>query len=397
VPWKGSSVVDQRKALVVRRAAGERMTDLCREFGISRKQAYKFYERYKLYGLSGLDDGSRRPHSHPNKTPVAIEELVIRERDRRPTWGSKKLSESLRKRHAGVHIPSRGTIEEILRRNGLVSPRKKRRRVPVYPEKLTQSTAPNEVWCADFKGQFRLGDGSLCYPLTITDHFSRMILACVALEATTAEAVFGVFDGVFTQYGLPSVIRTDNGCPFASRGLGGFSQVSAWWSSLGIRHERTEPGHPEQNGRHERMHRTLKQETTRPPSATIAAQQQRFDDFVMLFNTERPHEALEMQTPSCRYAPSMRIYPRQLDTVEYPLHDAECRVATSGMFGLPGSKKKFFLTRAFAGHYVGLRELDDGRWLVSFGKLDLGHITADQSQFVPLGRKAEMEVTAPII
>jgi transposase InsO family protein len=385
MPWKESSVVQERIKFVLRRDAGESMTELCREYGISRKTGYKIFDRFKKVGIEGLQDELRRPDSSPNQTPPEVESLILSAKSDRPTWGSKKLRASLGRRHPGIRIPARSTIDEILKRNGLVPPRRRRKLIPQYPQNLTESAAPNEVWCVDFKGQFRLGDGTLCYPLTITDHFSRYLVACVALASPTAEAAFAVFDAVFQQHGLPVAIRTDNGVPFASRSLGGLSRLSAWWVSLGIRAERIEPGHPEQNGRHERMHRTLKQEATRPAAAHLEAQQQRFDAFQADFNHERPHEALAMRRPVDAYEPGGRAYPRQLDSISYPLHDVTCRVAPSGMINSSSIlQKPIFLTRALIGHYVGLRELDDGRWLVTFAKMDLGHVTADGSRFEPL-------------
>lgn len=385
MPWKESSVVEERIKFVLRRDAGERMSELCREYGISRKTGHKIYKRFKESGLEGLQDDSRRPHVIANKTAPEIEALIVEAKKKRPTWGSKKLEKSLDRQHPGIEFPSRCTIDEILRRNGLVTPRRRRKLVPTHPEHLSESHAPNDVWCVDFKGQFRLGNGGLCYPLTITDHFSRYLIACVALEGPTTEAAFAVFDSVFSQYGLPRVIRTDNGVPFASRSLAGLSRLSAWWISLGVKYERIEPGHPEQNGRHERMHRTLKQEATRPAAPTILAQQEKFDAFLVDFNHQRPHEALELQVPGAVYQRSKESYPRKLDSADYPLHDVVCRVSPTGLIRtkkiIPGW---IFLSRAFASHYVGLRELSDGRWLVTFAKLDLGHISADGRSFAPI-------------
>jgi transposase InsO family protein len=378
VPWKECSVVDERMKFVIRRDAGESMSELCREFGISRKTGHKIYKRYKQTGLDGVRDEPRRPRSSPNRTSADVEALIVGAKQQRPTWGSKKLEKALERRHPGIDLPSRCTIEEILKRNGLVGARRRRKLIPEYPEHLTVSQAPNDVWCADFKGQFRLGNGKLCYPLTITDHFTRYLIACVALERPTAAATFAVFDEVFSRYGLPRAIRTDNGVPFASRGLGGLSRLSAWWSSLGIKPERIEPGHPEQNGRHERMHRTLKQEATRPAAATFLAQQEKFDAFVADFNHDRPHEALEMRRPAELYSPSAGSYPRQLDSITYPLHDVTSRVASIGSIkSAKVSPHWIFLGRAFVGHNVGLRELPDGRWLVTFAKMDLGYVDPD--------------------
>ena len=381
MPWKESSVVQERMKFVLRRDAGESMSELCREFGISRKTGHKIYKRFKQTGLDGVQDEPRRPHSTPNKTSPEIEALIVEAKQRRPTWGSKKLEKALERRHPAVEFPSRCTIDEILKRNGLVTTRRRRKLIPEYPENLTESHAPNDVWCADFKGQFRLANGKLCYPLTITDHFTRYVIACVALERPTAAAAFSVFDEAFSRYGVPRTIRTDNGEPFASRGLGGYSRLSAWWVGLGIKPERIDPGHPEQNGRHERMHRTLKQEATRPAAATFVAQQARFDAFVQDFNHERPHEALDMRRPAELYRPIPGSYPRKLDSIDYPLHDVTCRVASIGSIkSAKVSPKWIFVGRAFAGHNVGLRELPDGRWLLTFANIDLGHVCPERGR-----------------
>ena len=387
MPWKERSVMEERKAFVLRRDDGESMSELCREFSISRKTGYKIYKRYLEVGLEELGDESKRPVSSPNRTASEVESLIVAARQKRPTWGSKKLQKALDRGHPGIGFPSRSTIDEILKRNGLVSPRRRRRLIPEYPEHLTESHAPNEVWCADFKGQFRLRNGKLCYPLTITDHFTRYLISCTALEHPTAAAAFTVFDEAFSRCGVPRVIRTDNGVPFAARGLGGLSSLSAWWVSLGIMFERIEPGHPEQNGRHERMHRTLKQEATRPAAMTFLAQQERFDAFITDFNDQRPHEALDLRMPADVYVPAPSSYPRRLDTIEYPLHDVVCRVVTNGIIKARNVIADWiFLGRAFAGHNVGLRELPDGRWLVTFAKMDLGHVSPDGRQFKPLER-----------
>jgi transposase InsO family protein len=382
VPWKASSVVLQRKDFVRRLAAGESMTALCAEFGISRKTGYKFAKRFADSGADGLEDRARGARSRPNQTASDIEALIVREKHRRLRWGSKKLVSALRLKYPGLKIPARSTLDGILKRNGLVTPRRRRKLVPTYSEKLLVSRAPNDVWCIDFKGQFRLGNGKYCYTLTITDHFSRYLIACVALEAQTADLVVPVLDKVFTLYGLPKAIRSDNGPPFASSGLGGFTQLSAWWISLGIVPERIDPGRPDQNGRHERMHRTLKEETTRPAAATLPEQQRKFDRFVEEYNLQRPHESLEFKLPAQCYEVSLEKYPKRLASITYPLHDREYRVSANGVIWPNcATRRGIFLTRAIAAHNVGLRELKDGRWLVTFATIDLGHIV--ENEFKP--------------
>jgi hypothetical protein len=257
----------------------------------------------------------------------------------------------------------------------LVKTRKRRNRITYSGGSLRDSTSPNDIWAADYKGHFRLGDGPYCYPLTITDHQSRYLLACEALDNTKALPARTVFGQVFRKFGLPKVIRTDNGAPFASRGLLGLTKLSVYWLKLGIDLERIDPGHPEQNGRHERMHLTLKNETTRPAASNTLAQQERFDSFRQIFNCERPHESLGMKLPCAVYRPSRRTYPDNgPGDPEYPLHDVACRVYAGGIFRPPGTPKTHYLCHALSGELVGLRELENDRWLVSFAHVDLGII-----------------------
>ena len=264
-----------------------------------------------------------------------------------------------------------------------MKPRKRRRQsASAKPTVLMKPSAPNQLWCADFKGQFRLGNGAYCYPLTITDAYSRYLIACVALDGTKSGPAQAVFEEAFAQYGLPQSIRTDNGVPFATKGLAGLSELSAWWIRLGISPERIEPGHPEQNGRHERMHLTLKKETTRPAGANMLQQQERFDRFREEFNGERPHEALGQRPPSSEYKPSERSLEEALREPDYPLHDVVATVSTTGSVWLPG-RKCHYVAKALAGHPLGLRELDDGRWHVHFMDLELGHLD-DEVGFDPL-------------
>lgn len=374
MPWRVTDVTNERMRLVARHEAGERMTDLCREFGISRKTGYKFWKRYQEGGPEALGDFSSRPNRIPNRTPVEIEQLVVAKRDEHPTWGPKKLRVLLQRKHPGIPIPAASTIGEILSREGLIRPRRRSRRCsPTPPEKLTPAKAPNDVWCVDYKGQFRLGNKRYCYPLTITDLHSRFIIACESLENTGTSGATATFTDAFRAYGLPKVIRSDNGSPFASTGLAGMSRLSVWWMRLGIRPERIEPGHPEQNGQHERMHLTLKQETTRPPGRTHLHQQERFDSFVSIFNNVRPHEALKMLCPAEFYAGSTRPYPEVLSDATYPLHDMSKRVKSCGHIYSPAKTKHVYISQSLTGQYVGLRELEHG-WLVSFLDRDLGQI-----------------------
>lgn len=387
MPWKVSCVVSERMSFVARLLAGERMVDLCAEFGISRKTGYKLKDRYELLGPVGLYDVSRRPHRTPSQTPVAVQQLVIEGRQAHPTWGPKKLRPWLMKKHPGVQVPCSTTIGDILARRGLVTRQRRKPCLSEYTAPLQRAENPNDVWGADYKGQFRLGNGSYCYPLTVSDQFSRYLLACEGFEAINGDQARAVFEDLFAANGLPRVIRTDNGPPFASRGVLGLSRLSAWWLKLGIVPERIAPAHPEQNGRHERMHRTLKAETTRPSGHNLLQQQERFDLFTWSFNHERPHEALNQQPPAQVYQASPRRMPatRPLD---YPLHDEVRFVARSGHIQL-FRRQAVYLSAALAGERVGLRELESGLWLVSFVNTSLGWIDPSTKRFLPIDRVQE--------
>lgn len=381
MPWKASNPVDQRMEFVVRRQRGESMSELCREFGISRKTGHKLFNRFKDGGAIALFDESRAPGRIPHKTPPALVELIVAERKRKPGWGPKKLKIVLEASH-NVLLPSVCTVAAILKRHGLIEPRRTRRLATPRPTRLREPVAANEVWCIDYKGQFRLGDGRYCYPLTASDQFSRFIVACEGMPAINDEGARECMLTVFAQHGLPSVIRSDNGIPFASTGLATLTRLSVMFLRLGIELERIEPGHPEQNGRHERMHRTLKRETTRPAAGNLLGQQERFDAFVEEFNMQRPHEALEMRCPADVHVPSPRRLPGSLPTPRYPLHDDVLRVDQRGRVHL--LRKNIYLAQALVGEEVGLREEDDGRLLVTFMHTDLGHISKDVSEFIPL-------------
>ena len=372
MPWKTSTPVDLRIEFMNRVMRGEKVAHLCREYGISRKTGDKFKRRYKKLGEAGLADHSRAPKFIPHRTPVELVEIIIAERKRRPSWGPKKLKEVLETRLKRV-LPAPSTIGDILERAGLVQTRSPRKCVPPQPTSLREALAPNDVWCIDYKGQFRLGDRSLCYPLTLTDQRSRYILACEAMPAISDEAAREACEEAFHQYGLPKAIRSDNGVPFASNGLANLTQLSAYWLRLGIELERIRPGHPEENAQHERMHRTLKFETTRPPRTNILQQQDTFDLFLDEFNHERPHEALGMKRPAQIYKPSPRKLPAVLPDPDYPQHDDILQVSRIGHVYF--RRKQVYVSSALAFQYVGIREEEDGRWLVSFMNLDLGHLS----------------------
>jgi transposase InsO family protein len=374
--------MSERIDFIARLSKGERMTDLCEELGISRKTGYKFWKRFQEQGVRGLEDVSRAPKRVRAKTSAAMEELLVQERKAHSNWGGRKLKDVLERRQPGLKLPSATTITAVLKRNGLITGRRRRRRPGRYAGALTQPQMPNEVWGVDYKGHFRLGNGQYCYPLTASDLCSRYLLVTEALDGTDEESAREVFEQTFSEYGLPEVIRTDNGTPFASQGLAGLTKLSAWWLRLGIKHQRTEPAHPEQNGCHERMHRTLKAETTRPAGSNSLQQQERFDAFRREFNEERPHEALDMQRPAQVYRSSERRLPAPLPELTYPLHDDVLEVTRQGHIRLPRGRA-CFLANALAGQPVGLREEPDGRWLVTFVALDLGTYDPRSGVFEP--------------
>jgi transposase InsO family protein len=383
VPWKVTDPMSERMKFALRIEAGERMTDVCRDFGISRKTGYKLWERYQAEGAKGLFDRPRAPLRVANRTSVEIRGLLVEARRAHPTWGPRKLRAWIEGHHPGVKLPAASTIGDLLMREGLIVRRRRRSLTPRHPLPLTVPEAPNDVWCADFKGQFRLGDGTYCYPLTISDRYSRFLLSCEGLESVGGESPELVFDAAFRRYGLPSVIRTDNGVPFASTGLMGLSRLSVRWLRLGIRPERIKPAHPQQNGQHERMHRVLKAETTRPSAMTLLQQQERFDHFVEEYNHERPHEALGQVPPGSLYGASERAMPDPVSDPEYPLHDERRRVNSSGHVSLGRRNQSYFLGIALAGEMVGLREVGANEWLVSFMAIDLGTIDQRLHRFTP--------------
>lgn len=378
MPWRECSVMEERLRFVARLLDGEGMSDVCREFGISRKTGYKIFNRYKEDGLEALCDRSRRPVRYANQLPDQIERLIVETKRDKPHWGARKIRELLVRKLAGdVRIPARSTVHAVLDRHGLVSQARKRNRAnKAVGTPLSQGVAPNDLWCTDFKGEFKLGNGRYCYPLTVTDHASRYVLACEAFESTREAPVIEAFVRLFKERGLPDAIRSDNGLPFASpNGLYNLSKLSVWWLRLGIAIERIKPGHPQQNGRHERMHRTLKQETTRPPGMNALQQQARFDAFISEFNAERPHEALAMRTPGELYRPSSRAY-EGLPDVEYPFHDRDILVTACGRICM--HRKKINVSTVLAGQRLGIKEVDDGIWLVTFMHYDLGYIDLEQ-------------------
>jgi len=382
MPWKACSAMEERLRFIARLLDGEAMTDVCREFGISRKTGYKILGRYKDEGSAALTDRSRRPVRYANQLPPQIEGLVVSLKRGKPHWGARKIRELLVRRLPGeLRVPAQSTIHAVLDRHGLVS-RLGRRRNRAQGTPLSTGANPNDLWCTDFKGEFQLGNTRYCYPLTVTDHASRFLLLCEALDSTREEPAIAAFQRLFQERGLPAAIRSDNGVPFASpNALFNLSRLSVWWLRLGIAIERIKPGNPQQNGRHERMHLTLKKETTRPPGMNSLQQQARFDEFVQEFNTERPHQALEMKRPADLYTSSSKPY-FGLPDLEYPLHDREYLVTACGRICM--HRKKINISTVLAGQKLGLKEVDNGIWLVSFMHYDLGYIDLEQKTLQPI-------------
>ncbi|SKB26684.1 integrase core domain-containing protein [Sphingopyxis flava] len=367
--------MEERMRFVVRLLDGEPMSELCREFGISRKTGYKIFNRYQDHGLDALTDRSRRSVRYANQLPEPIERMIVRAKQDKPHWGARKIRELLVRRLAGdVRIPARSTIHAVLDRHGLVQRMRRRKRATGTP--LSQGARPNDLWCVDFKGEFMLGNGRYCYPLTATDHASRYLLLCDALESVREDLAFPAFEQLFKERGLPAAIRSDNGVPFASpNGLYNLSRLAVWRLRLGIEIERIKPGRPQQNGRHERMHLTLKKEATRPAGANFLQQQAKFDAFTAEFNNERPHEALGMKVPADCYQPSARDY-HGLPELTYPLHDKDVIVTSCGRICM--HRKKINISTVLAGQRLGIKEIDEGIWLVSFMHYDLGYIDLEQ-------------------
>ena len=381
MPWKETCVRDERMRFIARLLDGEAMSRLCEEFGISRKTGYKIWNRYQNTGVYALVDRSRKPHRFGNQLPEQIERTLVRLKREKPHWGAPKIRELLIRRFPNLRAPAVSTVHAVLDRNGLVNCRK-RRRPRAQGTPLSSSQNPNDLWSADFKGEFMLGDKRYCYPLTLSDHASRYLLAIEALGSVKERGAFPVLERAFQEFGLPTAIRTDNGVPFASpNGLFGLSKLAVWWLRLGIRIERIQPGHPEQNGRHERLHLTLKKATVVPAATNLLLQQERFHAFQGEYNDERPHEALAMKYPGEVYTPSSRPY-RGIGYIEYPLHDRTVTVTSCGRICMKGKKINF--STVFAGQNVGIKEINDSIWLVSFMEYDLGYFDEDSKRFEPL-------------
>lgn len=383
MPWDETNPVNERvKFVAASQRDGQSMTDLCEQFGISRKTGYKILKRYREEGLEALEDRSRAPLRHPNQTPARVEAGILRVRKSHPTWGSKKILVVMERKWDAGELPARSTVDAILKRAGVVRLRKRRSRRRSSGPPLVDALGPNDVWSTDYKGHFRVGDGTRCDPLTINDVFSRTSLECRAMVAPKLEDVRRRFEIVFKELGLPKFILSDNGPPFGSHGVAGLTRLGVWLLRLGIQPIFIEPGHPEQNGRHERFHETLKAETASPPRASIRAQQAAFNRFRAIYNDERPHEALAMQTPSDVYTSSERSMPSVLPEHEYPDGFETRRIRGDG--SMKWKQGLVFVGEALIGEHVGLELREDGHWLIHLGPMRMGVLNERTRTVLPV-------------
>jgi putative transposase len=373
MPWKETSTMDAKVAFILDwKSQKHQMTELCARYGVSRKTAYKWVSRYLEEGPDGLWERSHAPQRSPHRTSDEVEQAIVQQRLRHPSWGPKKLLWTLERWQPELELPSRTTVAEILKRNDLVLAKKRPRPVGHPGRPSMAVNKPNDSWSVDFKGQFRTGDGKYLYPLTVTDNHSRYLLACQGLAGPLLEPTQEVLRRVFKEHGLPSRLRSDNGVPFAAYSLGRLSRLSVWLLKLGVMPELIEPGKPQQNGRHERMHRTLKDETLKPPAANARAQQRKFNVWRREFNQDRPHEAHDGLTPDDVHVPSARQMPSKLLAPEYPERFETRYVSANG--GMRWHKKWVNVSSVLIGEYVGLEEVDDGQWDVYFANYRLGRL-----------------------
>jgi putative transposase len=381
MPWKRTDSENERLRFVAK-AQEElyEMSELCERFGISRETGYATLARYKALGVDGLKARSHAPLSCPHRIPAQMSEELLAARRLHPHWGPRTLLTWLQQREPGRVLPAASTVGDLFSRERLTKPRPKRRKWSHPGRTQVAVSGPNDLWTIDFKGEFRTRDGKLCYPLTIADAYTRFLLAVDALSSTAHAGAQAVVERVFREYGLPWVIRSDNGCPFSSKAIAGLSRLNVWWTQLGIRQDRIEPGHPEQNGSHERMHRTLGQETVWPPAADMPAQQERCDRFRAEFDFERPHQALAMQTPGSLYVRSPRELPERLPEPEYPGHCVVRPVRANGI--LHFRNRDLFLSEVLIGHRVALEEIAEGMWSVYFYDLLLARLDERTWKFV---------------
>ena len=370
MPWNKTEPMNKRvKFIAAHLEAEESFSDLCERFEISRKTGYKWVERYDSSGLSALSDLSRAPRSHPHAVSEEMTRMVLDVREKHPRWGARKLLVILNRRNPRLVLPAASTVGEILKRHGWIKNKRKRIRSSKYGSELRVYDAPNSVWCADFKGHFPVG-GKRCHPLTISDGYSRYLIRCHALRRPLSDPAKDIFESAFREFGIPDAIRTDNGAPFSTLAAGGISRLAVWWIKLGIRPERIMPGRPDQNGRHERMHRTLKAEAALPPKTTFAAQQRAFDSFLKEYNEIRPHEALGQMSPASVYKPSLRPFPRQVPDLDYPSHFKVFKTYPNGVISF--DQTQWIISSVLKDEWVGLEQIGDDLWKVYFGPIALG-------------------------
>jgi len=381
MPWKETSVMDERTKFVGRLLSGEKMAQLCREFGISRVTGHKIWNRYRQDGARGLYNRSRAPQKHPNHLPFEIEQLIVRLKKEKPKWGAPKIRELIKNKYSGIKVPAISTVHCVLDRHGLVDKHRSRNKYRATATYLSVPQEPNDLWCTDFKGQFKMKNGTYCFPLTISDFVSRYIISCEALSNTEINPCFAVFEEAFYEYGLPVAIRSDNGAPFASgNSVWNLTRLSVWWIRLGIKLERIRPGNPQENGRHERMHRTLKLEATNQGIGNLLQQQEKFDYFRKEFNCERPHQAIAMKRPADVYRQSERKY-TGLPDITYPGYDKSLMITNCGRVCL--NDQKIHISKALANQPVGLKEVDSGIWQIDFMSYTLGFFDEENDGFTP--------------
>jgi putative transposase len=377
MPWLETDPMNERKRFILEATGGLfSHSELCLRHGISRKTGYKWLDRYEAEGPDGLGDRSRRPGRHPHTTEPHVLEATFELRTRRPRWGADKIRARLLTLHPDWRVPSARVLHKYFRRDGLVKKPRKSRRRPHPGRPTAPFDAPNSIWSADFRGQFKTLDGRYCYPLTVQDGFSRYLLACQSLDGTTYAGSRRVFTRLFREFGLPDRIRTDNGTPFAPMALGCLSRLSVWWIKLGILPDLIEPASPQQDGRHERMHRDLKADATIPPAGNRSAQQRHFNAFRGDFNEIRPHEAINQRPPASVYEPSTRLFPNKLQTPVYPAHFETRKVSSNG--GVRWHSTWINVSHLLGGDYIGLEEIADGIWAVYFGPVSLGWLHIDK-------------------
>jgi putative transposase len=393
--WKATDVMEERMKFIATLLEGEiSMAALCRHYGISRKTGHKLWQRYQDWGFDGLADRSRAPLHHPHAVTQAVQDLLLDARALHPTWGPLKLRAFVHRHHPTLVLPVPSTIGELLRRHGITrTPKRHRRATPSAAPPFAASLQPNGIWCIDFKGWFRTQDRQRCDPLTLTDAASRFLLRCRIVPRTNTTQVRSVLESAFREYGLPDAMRSDNGPPFASTAFGGLSRMSIWWIQLGIKPQRIEPGKPEQNGRHERMHLTLKDEAANPPATSLRQQQRTFDRWREEYNEQRPHEALQQQTPAQCYRPSLRPYPRRLVEITYPETMTVRSVRPSGEFNWAG--RRLYLSEALAGQPIGLEPLNGPYWRIYYSDVALGLLNEKTFKLLrePLPKRSRRTIT----